>query len=79
MGPRVSPQTIAPRKGFHNDSNPDLADRERGISTMSREYIDKVNNRRVALGFPHCEDGLFDGGETYTWLKHDSPQTESRA
>jgi len=54
---------------FQYDSNSDLADRKRGISPMSQEYIDKVNERRVALGFSPCESGLFDSSETYTWVE----------
>jgi len=35
---------------------------------MSREFIDKVNKRRVALGFSPCESGLIDSSETSTWV-----------
>jgi hypothetical protein len=54
---------------FQYDSNADVADRKSGISPMSREYIDKVNKRRVALGFSPCESGLFDSNETYSWVE----------
>lgn len=55
---------------FQYDSIADALDRDRGISPMSREYIELVNVRRRDFGFEPINgvDSNFDMS-TYNWVK----------
>lgn len=54
---------------FHYDSIADVSDRHRGISPMSRDYIERVNVRRREFGFESINgvDTNF-GSLTYDWV-----------
>ena len=44
---------------FMYDSNVDANERDRGINPMSKEYIEKINKKRAALGVsPLSESGM---------------------
>jgi hypothetical protein len=50
---------------FMYDSNVDANDRDRGINPMSKEYIERINKKREALGVsPLSESGMSISDDT---------------
>ena len=53
----------------HYDSSWDANDREKGINPMSDDYVLRVNNKRLEMGFkPLAKNGLPVDSETFNFI-----------
>ena len=61
---------------FMNDSNVDANERDRGINPMNKEYIDKIDKKRAALGVsPLSESGMSISNDTMAMCIEEAKKT----